>query len=125
MVIAFRGDREDALGDRERGGVADRGVGHERADRGEADVAGAGAVAPLVFEVLEEVEHERGVQVLERQRAGAFAGALLGEAEEQLERVTVALDGAGADASLLDQAPQEEVLQQGGEPSAGSVGGTV
>jgi hypothetical protein len=71
--------------------------------------------ASLGFQVVEEVEHERGVQVGERQAGGVLAGASFGEREEQLERVAVALDGVGAHASLLDQAPQEEVLQQGGE----------
>jgi hypothetical protein len=44
-VEAFCGDGEDALGDRQRGGIAERGVAHERADPGEAEVAGAGRVA--------------------------------------------------------------------------------
>jgi hypothetical protein len=81
-------------------------------DRGQAGVAGAGCVAAFGLEVVEEVQHQRRVQVGQAQRGGRFAGALLSEAEQKLERVAVGLDGAGAGAPLGDQPAQEEVLHQ-------------
>ena len=99
-----------------RGGVAQGGVAHERVDRGQPGVAGADAVAALGLEVVEEVQHERRVEVGQSERGGWSSGALLGEAQQQLERVAVGLDGAGAGAALGDQAPQEEVLHQLREP---------
>jgi len=66
-VEAFAGDGKDALGDRERDGVAYAGVPHERADRGKAGVAGAGPIAPFGLEVVEEVQHQGCVQVGHRQ----------------------------------------------------------
>ena len=55
----------------------------------------------------------------EAQRARRFAEALLEVAEEQLEGVPVALHRSGAGASLVDQAAQEEVLDQLVEPDLG------
>jgi hypothetical protein len=40
---------------------------HERLDGGQASVACAGAVPSLVLDVTEEVKHERGVELLNRQ----------------------------------------------------------
>ena len=62
-VEALGRDGQHACGDRQAGGVAQGGVAHERVDRGQAGVAGAGAVAALGFEVVEEVQHQRRVQV--------------------------------------------------------------
>ena len=68
-VEAFGRDGQHACGDRQRGRVADGGVAHERVDRGQPGVAGAGAVAAVGLEVVEEVQHERRVQVGQLQRA--------------------------------------------------------
>ena len=85
-------------------------------DRREAGVAGADGVAAHGLEVVEEVQHQRRVQVGKPQRGGWLAGVPFGEAEQQFERVAVGLDGAGAGAALGDQAPQEEVLEELREP---------
>ena len=68
-------------------------------------------VAARVLEMVKEGEHQRRVEILERQRRRCAAGALLGEAEQQLEGVAVAGDGVRADATLCDQ-PLEELLQE-------------
>jgi hypothetical protein len=62
--------------------------------------------------VVQEVQDQRRVQVGQRQCRGWLAGAFLDEREEQLERIAVAFDGAGAGAALVDQAAEEEVLHQ-------------
>ena len=74
-----------------------------------------GRVAALGLEVVEEGEHQGRVEVVERQRRGRPSGALLGVAEQQLERVAVARDRLGAGATLRDEALLEEVLQERGE----------
>jgi hypothetical protein len=48
--------------------VAECGVAHERVDRGEPCVAGPDTVAALGLEVVEEVQHERRVEVGQAQR---------------------------------------------------------
>jgi hypothetical protein len=85
-------------------------------DRGKPGVTGPNTVAALGLEVVEEVQHERRVEVGQLQCRGWLAGAVLDEAEQQLERVAVGLDGAGAGPALSDQAPQEEVLHELAEP---------
>ena len=60
VVVAFAGDREDALAVEEVPGVAEGDVAVEGVDRCQAGVAAAGAVAALVFEVVEEVAEEGG-----------------------------------------------------------------
>jgi len=114
-VEALGGDGEDALGDGERGGVPKGGVPEERADRREAEVAGARAVAPGLLEVVEEREHDGGIEVLDRERGRGTSGALLRETQEDLEGVAVARDGLGAGAALGDETRAEEILEERGE----------
>ena len=73
---------------------------------------GSGLVAADGLEVVEKVQHGRCVQVVQRQGSRWLAGALFEVAEQQLERVAVALDGACAGAALRDQTPEEEVLHE-------------
>jgi hypothetical protein len=108
-------DGADALGDGERGGVADGRVAHEGADGGKAQVAGARGVAALALEVVKEGEHPGCVEVVEDQRRGRPSGALLEVTQQELEGVPVAGDGLGARVPLGDQALVEEVLQERGE----------
>ena len=85
-------------------------------DRGKTGVAGPGSVAASGLKVVEEVQHDGGVEIGQLKRGGRFAGALLEEAEQQLERVAIAFHGACAGTTLGDQTPQEEVLHELGEP---------
>jgi hypothetical protein len=62
--------------------------------------------------MVEEVQDHRSVEVSHAQGGGRLAWALLEVAEEQLERVPVALHGPGTGAALVDQAAQEEVLEK-------------
>ena len=69
-VEAFGWDRQhpgDALG---VFGVGQRGEAEQRVDRGQPGVAGADAVAALVFEVVEEAGDQRRVEVGEVQLRG-------------------------------------------------------
>ena len=66
---------------RQRRGVTDRRVAHERVDRGKPGVTGPNTVAALGLEVVEEVQHERRVEVGQLQCRGWLAGAVLDEAE--------------------------------------------
>ena len=77
-------------------GVAQRGVPVERVDRRQPGVAGAGAVAAVVLEVVEERADQRRVEVGEVESAGLLAGLLWREAQQQPERVAVGGDRARA-----------------------------
>ena len=76
-VEPFGRDGQHSGGDRQRGRVTDRGVAHEGVDRGKPGVAGAGAVAAFGLEVVEEVQHQRGVEIgqLERRRLACRCAA--------------------------------------------------
>ncbi len=77
-------------------GVAQRGVAKERPDRGQAQVAGPDAVAADGLEMLEERRDERLVEVLPAKRGGLGAGRVVGEAQQQPQRVAVGRDRLGA-----------------------------
>ena len=79
---------------------AQRRVGEQRVDRGEAVVAGADAVAARGFEVVEERADQRGVKVGEVEPRGRRAQLLLGEAQQQAEGVAVGGDGVRAGLAL-------------------------
>ena len=79
-VAAFGRDRQDALDRVGVLGVAQRAVAKQRADRGQAGVAGAGRVAALVLEVVEERADQRGVEVVDVQIAGLLAGCAVANA---------------------------------------------
>ena len=96
-------------------GVVQRREGEQRVDCREPGIAGAHAVAPVLFEVIKERADERCVQSCEVELDGRDAGPLLGEGQQQPERVSVGGDGVFAGASLVDQPLGEEGLQGGCE----------
>jgi hypothetical protein len=112
-VAALAGDGQDPLDQRAVPGMAQRRIGEEGMDGRETGVAGPGAVAPFVLEVLQERGDHRGIEIGDAERAGGFAGAPGGEAGEQPERVAVGGDGSGAGVALADQPSGEELLQDG------------
>ena len=73
-VESFGGEREHPLDHRGIFGVLERRVAKQRPDRGEANVAGARAVAAFLFEVIEEraISPRRGQRV----ELGWLAGPL-------------------------------------------------
>jgi hypothetical protein len=121
LLAAFRRDREHALDQCGVLGVAQRGVLKERVDGGEADVAGPGAVAALVLEVLEERPDRGRVELRELKPRGWRSGLLLHEGEQQPERVAVAGDRVRADAPLAEQPVGEICLKRRGEGRHGRV----
>ena len=87
----------------------------EGVDRSEPGVAGAGTVAPVVFEVGEERADQRRVEIVEVQLERLLAGLLAREAEQQPERVTVGGDRLRTGVALGDQTVGEERLEGGCE----------
>jgi len=81
FVEPFRGDRQHALDEQRVLGVAQGGVGEQRADRCQAHVAGPGAVVSLAFEVVQERGDRAGVQVVPVEPGGHRPGALVHEGE--------------------------------------------
>ena len=80
--------------------VAQRGVAEQRVDRGQARVAGAGAVAAVALEVVEERADQRRVEIRDVEPVRLLAGCVLGEAQQQPERVAVGGDRVRAGVAL-------------------------
>jgi hypothetical protein len=96
--------------------MSERGVVEQRADRRQAHVARRDAVVTVVLEVLQERADQLGVEIVDVQLAGRSARVLLGEGEQQTERVAVGVDGVRAGLALALEAFGEERLQWGFSP---------
>ena len=96
-------------------GVLQRREPVEGVDRSEPGVAGSRAVAPVVFEVVEERADQRRVEIVEVQLERLLAGLLVREAQQQPERVAVGGDRLRAGVALGDQTVGEERLERGRE----------
>jgi hypothetical protein len=99
-LVTFGGDRHDPRDGVRVFGVFQCRVPVEGVDRAEPGVAAAGAVAAVVFEVGEERADQRRVKVVDIELERLFAGLLLGEAQQQPERVAVSGDGVWAGVAL-------------------------
>jgi len=76
--------------------MAQRRVGEQRVDGGQAVVAGPDAVATLDFDMVDEGADQYGVEVLEVELGGRLAGVTLRVAEQEPERVPIGSDGVWA-----------------------------
>lgn len=112
-LVALTRHREDTLTEQSMGGLHQRHVAEERVDRGEAGVAGPGAVSALFLDMIEELTDERRFQILGLQVRGGIAESFRGKLQQETERVAVSRDGVSACLSLPKQAIQEEGLQKG------------
>ena len=80
----------------------------EALDRGQSDVAGADAVAPLRLEMVEEGENGVDIEMPDLEPAGADAVPVCGKDREKLEARGVALDGVPAGPPVTgEMLPQE------------------
>ena len=69
--------------------------------------------AGFTLEVIEESQDQVGVEIEQGQICRGFADPLLREPKQELERVPVGRDCAGAHRPLVAQMIDEEALQQG------------
>ncbi len=64
----------------------------------------------IIFEVIEKLQNERGVQVLELEVRGTLLQPTFGKRKEQSKAIPIGLDGASTGMALLDQAVNKELL---------------
>jgi len=91
-------------------GVTERGEAKQRVDRRQSGVARADRVVALVLEMLEERGDQRRVEIVEVKPRRLFARSLLGEGQQQSQRVAVGGDRMRAGAALVREAVGEERL---------------
>jgi len=98
----------------ERGvfGVAQRRVVKQGADRGQPQVAGPDAVAPVGFKKLQECGERINVKVGELEGIGGGPCGFVQILQQQPERVAVCRNGVGAGGALVNQVGREETLKR-------------
>lgn len=84
----------------------------ERADGGEAGVAGARIVAAFGLEMAEKAAEQRGVEIAQGHRRRRLVPLLPGIAQQQAERRAIAGDGMRACLALAHEALGEGPGQQ-------------
>ena len=94
----------------------------ERMDGGKPQVAAADAHAARRFQVVEEINDQRRVDLLELQIRRLPAETFPRERQELAEGVPVGLDGVRARLALVHQALDEEPLEQGRKAGRASHG---
>ena len=84
-------------------------------DPGAAGVAGGDGASSILLEVVEKTADEHRVEIREVELGGLLAGLRLDVGKEQLEGVTVGVDGVRAGVALSAELADEERLQRRGE----------
>ena len=116
------GHRGTAYGDGSHaGGVLDqfrgaaRDEAEQRAQGGQALVAGSYGVAATLFEVAQEAACEVGINLFDGDLSGVGAVLLEQEAEQQQNGLAVTCLGAGAEVAFLDNVLEQEAADEGSE----------
>ena len=102
LVMAFTRDGVDLLRLCQGGGHAELDIPDKGFDCGESSVARGRAVATLFLDVGEEVENQRGVDLLEADLGGLDPKPLAGKDEQEPKGMGVGLARVGT-ATLLDR----------------------
>ena len=119
---AFHRDGQDPLDNRQRGRVLGRGVFQERPQRRKPRVAGADTVPPLLFQVVQEARDGGRVQISQSESGELLLPARLEVGQQEAEGIAVGRDGLRTGVLLLDQALEEESLNQGRKRRSRCVG---
>jgi len=82
------------------GGLLQSDILKERMDCAQAGIARARAVAPFLFEMIEELPDEGRIEIFEPQFRGRRAEALCCVTQKKTEGVTVSGDGVAAGTAL-------------------------
>jgi len=106
------GNGEHPLAEQRVCRLGQRDVLEEAVKGRQARVAGAGAVPALFFEVVEELGHERRVDVFDVEARGRLVQTRGREPQQEPEGVAVRTDGVRAGLSLPNEAVDEEALEK-------------
>ena len=121
---ALAGNRQDTRRQVETLRRAQRCEADEGADGGQTRIAGLNAVGAILFEVVEERQDHRRIEVVERECIGLPLTVLIEKREQQAEGVAIRVDGLRADGSLLHEMVGEERAEQRAERGTGDHGAT-
>ena len=99
-LVAFVWHGEHALAEQRMGGLLQGDILKERMDCGEPGIARARAVAPFLFEVIEELTDEGRIEILEPETRGRRAELFCGITQKKTKGITVSGDGVATGAPL-------------------------
>jgi hypothetical protein len=72
VLRTFEGEAANGLGEEQESGFLPGHEAEEGTDCCQSGIAGSGAAAPCVFHMIEEIQHERFVDVLHRELLDIF-----------------------------------------------------
>src|SRR5262249_52968043 len=93
FVLALAGDGQYPGSDPHAFGLAQGHEPKERAQRREANVAGADLVAALLFQIVQKGENHWGIEIGQPQGGGLDTHSLLHKVQQETEGVTTASNG--------------------------------
>jgi hypothetical protein len=96
-----------------------RGIFEEYPDRGKPGISAPDTICSITLEVIQKAQDQIGIEVGQGHVRRGFPNPLLSKGQQELERVPVGRDRAGAHRSLLAKMIHEEALQQGWEGGCG------
>lgn len=106
-IESLHGNGQYLLGHPQHPWLGRRGVTEEGTNRCQAGIAAAGAVAAGLFQVRQERQYPRGVQVFHAEGIGLDMVAVVQEPQEESERVAIGGNGPRAQIALADQVGAE------------------
>ena len=89
MLRAFERDGADGLGVEQEGGFLPGHEAKEGADGCQSGIAGSGAAAPCVFQMIEEIQYKRFVDIFNAELLDILVQRVGRVAQQQLNGITV------------------------------------
>ena len=87
----------------------------EDTDSGQSRIAGSGTATPCVFQMIEELKHERFVDIFDTELLDVFVQCVGAIAQQQLNDVAVSQDGICRQAFLNRQVVDKEAFDEVGD----------
>jgi hypothetical protein len=102
--MTFSGHSEYSLAEQRMGGLLESHIMKEGVNRSQTDVAGAGAILPASFKIVEKISDERHVQIIEREIRWRFAQPFFCKLKQQAEGIAISRYGVGTRSALPKEA---------------------
>jgi len=114
MRLVLIGNGEDLLDSGRLRRFLEGDIAEERANRGQAKVAGASRVVAIGLAVIEKRGNQWGIEVLPSQLRGCPVFLALNEFEQQSKSISIRGDGMGAHIPLVHEPFGEKALEERG-----------
>jgi hypothetical protein len=106
--MMFSRHSEYSLAEQRMVGFLESHIMKEGVNRGQTDVAGAGAMLPASFKIVEKISDERHVQIINREIRWRFAQPFFCKLKQQAEGIAICRYGVGTRSALPKEASRRE-----------------